>query len=129
MTSPSDIASLKHEVAELWRRFKTQPPDSSADTGRLREAILEATRALDTRHRALTARRDELESARRVALAGTAARRVGFAALGGLLGAGVGTAVLVEGLEPLAAATLGLPAFAGALLLATVPALLLLRLR
>lgn len=130
MTSPAEVSHLKEEVAELWRRFKSGPAEPNTADEPHRQALLDETRRLDVRHRELMRRRDELDHARRLTLASTDARRMAFALLGLLLGAGSGAALLVVGLEPLAHGLTELPPIAGALLLlATVPAPLLLRLR
>jgi hypothetical protein len=130
MTSPADVTGLKHEVAELWRRFKTEPPAVHADADQERQAVLDATRVLDAKQKALAARRDALEGDLRQARGATRARRVGFGVLGALVGAGLGSAGLGVTFEPLAAATANLPPLGGALVLAaTLPALVLLRRR
>jgi hypothetical protein len=129
MTSPADVSSLKHEVAELWRRFKTDPEPPNAPDPR-RQALLDSTRALDAKHKALSARRDAIKSATRLARAGDDSRRVAFTALGFVVGVGLGSAALALGLDTLANLTCELSQLSGALLLAaTVPAPLLLRLR
>lgn len=130
MTSPADVSGLKHEVAELWRRFKSEPADPRADADPQRQALLDATRLLDAKQKALAAQRDALEAALKLARGSNHVRRTAFAALGMLFGAGLGAGALALVFEPLAALTAGLPHVVGALVFgATLPAPWLLRLR
>lgn len=109
MTAP-DVASLKQEVAELWRRFKAEQPEVGTPVDPRRQEVLEATRLLEARQQALAARRDALEVALRRARAVDHSRRAGFTVLGVLVGAGLGwVALMAFAFEPLAAATIELP--------------------
>lgn len=128
MSSPADIPTLQHEVAELWRRFKSEQPTAGVDPER--QTLLERTRALNEKQQALARRRDLLQSELSRARAGDSNRRVVVTALGALCGVVVASIAGSVTIEAIAVATIDLPPLAGALLLvAIVPAPLLLRLR
>lgn len=128
MSSPAELATLQHEVAELWRRFKNERPTADADPER--QTFLERTRALNEKQQALARRRDMLEGELRRARAGDSNRRVAVTALGALCGVVLASLAASVTIEAIALASIDLPPLAGALLLAAiVPAPLLLRLR
>lgn len=128
MSSPADVATLAHEVAELRRRFKNERP--TADVDPERQTLLNRTRSLSEKQQALARRRDTLKSELSRARAGAANARVVVTGLGALCGVVLALLAGSVTIEAVALATLDFPPLAGALLLAAiVPAPLLLRLR
>lgn len=121
MTSPAELSSLKQQVAELWRRFKTEDQSTPSDDPQ-RRALAEQTRTLDLKQKELMLRRDALRHELELERARQAGRAPLFKTFGFLLGLGVGVAGVCLGLDDFAAATLGLSPLAGvAMLVAVVP--------
>lgn len=128
MSSPAELSTLQQEVAELWRRFKSGRPTAEVDPER--QALLERTRSLTEQQQALAKRRDTLENELRRARGADSSRRVAVSMLGALWGVVLASLAGIIAIEAIALATIDLPPLVGALLLvAIVPAPLLLRLR
>lgn len=128
MSSPADVATLAHEVAELRRRFKNERPTANVDPER--QPLLDRTRSLNEKQQALAKRRDTLESELRRARAGGLNQRVVVTGLGAVCGVVLALLAGSVTIEAIALATIDFPPLAGALLLAAiVPAPLLLHLR
>jgi hypothetical protein len=120
MTSPADLSSLKQEVADLWRRFKTEEPSNRPEHDPLRQQLVEKTRTLDLRQKELMVRRDALRHELELEHARTSGRLPVFRGLGLFVGLLVGAVVAGVQLEALAGLTDGLPSFYGALMLVAV---------
>lgn len=120
MTSPADLSTLKQEVAELWRRFKTEEPAARPGNDPVRQALVEKTRALDLEQKELMVRRDALRHEVELVRARAGSRLPIFRGLGLVVGLAVATVAAGLQLDQVAALSDGLPPLAGALMLVAV---------
>lgn len=110
----TELTDLKQEVAELWAKYRKEEPRVVEDDSRRELAAL--NRALETKRRALSDRsaslRSELETHRRRASRLSPVVRV----FGGMIGAALGSALVIVMLPEVAEATLGFSAGQGVVL-------------
>ncbi|MBL8911110.1 MAG: hypothetical protein JNM17_10495 [Archangium sp.] len=108
MTAPGELSSLKNEVAELWRRFKSEEPASAGQDDPARKALVEQIKTLDVKQKELMVKRDSLRHELEVERARIAGRAPGFRALGLILGVLVGVACAIGAMPSVAEFTIAL---------------------
>lgn len=102
MTAPGELSSLKNEVAELWKRFKTEEPASAGHDDPARKVLVDQIKALDVKQKELLVKRDSLRHEVEVERARLAARAPGLRALGILLGVLIGVATAIAAMPGVA---------------------------
>lgn len=109
MTAPGELSSLKNEVAELWKRFKSEEPSSSVrHDDPQRQALVAQIKALDVKQKELMVARDSLRHELVVERARIAGRKPGLRGLGLVVGVLIGIAAAIAVMPSVAEFTLTL---------------------